>query len=275
MLLRKTKLVIIMLALSFAAAVSLPMPAANAAPFEFTVTAKTAYDKMIAAAPAATATKLAKQYSDLQTSQKSDIEWDKKINDLHYRNEENMLAARAKVKEIDVAKHAKLSEAIVQARKKYEPLFNMHETLKKQLAMAKSAKNKMMVSILQPQVDTAKTAVTIAKEDIKQKESALKKAKAETVATKKQINATLSSADTLKIKIKAAKGTISSLKKSFSTEGTLLNQAVRKGDAAASSTSFTRMLSWQQQIIEQKQNIYSYEQQINAVIAKANGQIPK
>lgn len=272
----KLKLVLIALAMLMPfVAIAAPLPSANAAAFEFSATAKAAFDKMVAAAPSKDGASLKKQYSDLQSAQKRDIEWDRKVNDLHYRNEELLAAVRSRIKEIGAQKQAILSADVEKTRDKYKPLFALYDSLKQQLALAKSLKDKTMAAILQPQVDTAKAAAAAARSDIKAKEEALKKAKGEATATKNKLNGMLAVInDSLKIKIRSSKGTISSLKKSFATEAKLLNQAVRKGDAAATSASFTRMLDWQNQINEQKQFIYNYETQIGNVISKTSAQIP-
>ncbi|MUT64782.1 hypothetical protein [Paenibacillus sp. NEAU-GSW1] len=270
----KLKLILIALALLLPfAAIAVPASPVHAAAFEFSAAGKAAFDKMADAAK--DGTQLKKQYSDLQSAQKRELDWDRKINELHYRNEEALAAARSRIKQIGAKKQADLAAEVEKTRSKYEPLFELYDSLKQQLALAKSLNSKTMTAILQPQVDTAKTAIAMAREDIKAKENALKKAKDEANAAKKKLNGMLAPInDSLKIKIRSSKGTISSLKKSFATEGKILNQSVRRGDAAASSASFIRMLDWQQQINEQKQSIYKYETQIGSIISNASAQIP-
>ncbi|CAM4378214.1 hypothetical protein L1N85_24990 [Paenibacillus alkaliterrae] len=247
--------------------------AASAASFEFTVTAKTAFDKMKAAANQATASKLTTQYAELQAVQKKAIEWDTKIDELHYRNEEAILGTRQRIKEIDAAKLSRLESDVVQAKKKYEPLFDLYDSLRQQLSLAKSYKNKWLVSVLNPQVETAKAAVQLAKLDIRGKEAALKTAKAAAAKAMKKLRDQLTGIDKIKIKIKAAKSSISSTNKHFRTETSILNQVVRKGNSTAALSSFARLLSFMKQINEQKQKMYAYEQQIMDVIAKVDAQL--
>lgn len=251
----------------------LPPVTAAAASFEFTVTAKTAFDKMLTASDKATASKLTKQFADLQALQKQDTEWDTKINNLHYRNDEAILLTRARIKEIDAAKLAKLDAEVKKAKDKYQPLFDLYDSLNQQLKVAKSFKNKTLVSLLQPQVETTKAVVQLAKQDIRNKEAALKSAKTAATASMKKIKEILATIDSVKVKIKAAKSTVSSTNKQFKTEGTILNQVVRKGDTTAALSSFTRLIAFMRQIIEQKQKTYSCEQQISAIIAKADTQM--
>ncbi|WP_139991304.1 hypothetical protein [Paenibacillus paridis] len=244
-----------------------------ASSFEFSATAKTAFDKMKGAADKSTAAKLTSHYADLQAVQKHTIEWDTKIDKLHYQNEEAVLATRKRIKEVDADKLQKLEAAVVQAKKKYEPLFTLYDSLNQQLSIAKSYKNKTLANSLKPQVETTKAAVQIAKLDIRSKEAALKTAKANTAKTIKKLRDTLSEIDPIKIKIKAAKSSISSMKKQFTTETSLLNQAVKKGDSSASLSSLARMLASVKQINEHKQKTLTYEQQTSAIIAKVDAQL--
>ncbi|MBD2871337.1 hypothetical protein [Paenibacillus arenilitoris] len=264
------KLTLSMLVLLF---LLLAPAAATAASFEFTVTAKAAFDKMKAAADKTTSAKLASQYAQLQAVQKQEIEWEAKINTLHYRNEEAVLGTRNRIKAIDAAKIAKLEADVVQTKKKYEPLFDLYDSLKQQLSLAKSLKDKWLVGVLNPQVETAKAAAALAKADIRGKEAALKAAKADAAKAMKKIKDVLAGIDAVKIKIKASKSSVSSLKKQFKTETTILNQVVRKGDPTASVSSFTRLLAYMKQINEHRQKHYAYEQQISAIIAKADAQL--
>ncbi|MFF2482262.1 hypothetical protein [Paenibacillus sp. NPDC058071] len=268
----RKKLVLPLVAL-LCAAVLFAAPV-SAAAFEFTVTARTAFDKMTGDAGQASGDKLKKQYAELQALQKQDLDWDTKVNGLHYRNEESLIAVKKSAKEIDAAKVARLETELTAARKKYEPVFKLYDSLKQQHTAAKKLKSKTAVAYLEPQLDAAKFGVTLAKEDLKKKEAALKAAKTAATAARKKVADTLSGADSLNVKIKAAKSTISTTKKHFATEGAVLNQAVRKADVTASSGSFIRMISYQKQIIEQKQKIHVYETQIEAVIAKAKALIP-
>lgn len=245
----------------------------SAASFEFSATAKTAFDKMKGAADKTTAAKLTSQYAELQSVQKLTLDWDSRIDKLHYQNEEAVLTTRKRIKEIDADKLLQLESAVAQAKKKYEPLFRLYDSLNQQLSIAKSFKDKFATSLLKPQVETTKAAVQLAKLDIRSKEAALKEAKANTAKSIKKLRDQLGGIDSIKVKIKASKSSVSTTKKYFTTETSLLNQAVKKGDAAASSGSLARMLAYIKLINEQKQKTYAYEQQISSTIAKVDAQI--
>jgi len=247
-------------------------PAAYAAVFELPVTIKAAFDKMAAAADQTTSSKLKTGYSSLIAVQKQDIEWDDKINALHYSNEEKLITVKQRMKSIDAAKIAKLEEEVKKTEEKYKPLFALHDSLTKQLSRAKSAKNKTLTAMLQSQTDASKLAVKIAKDNIKSKKDALKDAKTAASIKSKAIKATLTEVDKLKVKIKAAKSSVSSIKKQFTAETNTLKTAVRNSDSSSSLKSLNRLSGYMTQIIEQKKKIHGYETEISAIIAKANKQ---
>lgn len=247
--------------------------ATAAASFEFSATAKTAFDKMKEAADKETAAKLTSQYAELQTLQKQTVEWDARIEKLHYQNEEAVLSTRTRIKELDAEKLRELEAAVAQAKKKYEPLFNLYDSLNQQLRIANSFRNKLMIRVLKPQVETAKAAVRLAKLDIRGKEAALKTAKANTAKTIKKLRELLSDIDPVKVKIKASKSSISLTKKQFTTEASILNRVVKKGNTTATLSSFTRMLAYMKQINGHKQKIYDYEQQTVSIIAEVDAQL--
>ncbi len=245
---------------------------AAAASFQFSVTVKTAFDKMTAAADKALAAKLTEQYGELQRAQKLTIEWEAKADKLHYRNEEAELAAKERIKQVGAAKLAKLEAEALHTKKKYEPLFALYDSLKQQHSLAKAAKNKWLAGTLAPQVETAKAAVKLAKLDIRAKEEALRAAKAHNAKTIKELRSMLAAAQPVSIKIKAAKSAVGSLNKQFSAEAAVLNLNVRKGEATASLSSLIRMNAYVKQINAHRASIYSLEQQIAGIIAKVNAQ---
>lgn len=266
------RIFLVMLSLVAFAALSLPAPA-FAAPFEFTAAAKTSFDKMVNTANTHTAALLKKQYTELQTLQQQDVGWDSKISSLHYINEENETALRKRIKDIDVGKIKALEETATKTKAKYKPLFDLYEVQKGKLSLAKAAKNKDLTAFVNTQVGITKAAVQSAKRDISSKAAAVKKAKSDASAKRKELRAMLSANDAAKTRIKAAKSAASSSKKLFTSETKKLLQAVRKSDSSAATTSFTRMLLYQRQIITQKSNMYSYEEQIASVIAKTEAKL--
>ncbi|MDQ6423336.1 hypothetical protein RB620_28295 [Paenibacillus sp. LHD-117] len=247
--------------------------AAFAAPFEFSVTAKAAFDRMIEASPASVAAGLKKQHAELQTLQQQDLGWDAEIASLRYQNEENEGKLQKRIREIDAAKITSLAEASAALKKQYEPLFELYDTQKTQLSLAKSFKNKELTAIMNMQVEATKAAVQAAKKKLAAKEAEIKQAKSAATAKMKQIRDMLGANDATVAKIKAAKSAAGTYKKLFATEAKVLGSAVRGGDATATAGSFTRMIDYQRQILIQKVNIHAYEGRIADTIAKAEAKM--
>lgn len=244
-----------------------------AAPFEFSATAKKAFDKIVDSANSSTATTLKKHYSELQTLQKQDISFDTKISALRYKNQENDTLLRKRIKEIDKSKIASLQGDVTKAKQKYKPLFDLYDTQRSQLNLAKAAKNKDLTAIVNAKVQVTKIAVQAAKKDISAKEAAVKKAKSDASAKTKAVRDILDANKVTQSRIKAAKSAASQTKKLFTTESKVLLQVVRGGDASGTSSSLSRMLVHQRQILINKTNIHYYETQIAAVIAKAEAKL--
>lgn len=247
--------------------------AAAAAPFEFTPTAKKAFDKMLAGATSSVSSSIKKQHAELQTLQKQDAEWDAKISTLHYNNEEREDKLRKSIREIDAAKIKALEAASAALKKQHEPLFKLYDSQKSQLSLAKSFKLKELASYLNMQVEITKAAVQAAKKKQSDKTAEIKKAKADANAKMKAIRDLLGTNATNETRIKAAKATAGTYKSLFATESKVLGGAVRGGDTTGTSSSFTRMIAYQRQIIVQKVNIHTYEGRIAARIAQAEAKL--
>lgn len=243
--------------------------AAAAASFEFTPTAKKAFDKMLAGATASVSASLKKQHAELQTLQRQDAEWDGKINALRYQNEEKENKLRKAIREIDAAKIKALESASAALKKQHEPLLKLYDSQKTQLALARSFKNKELTSFLNMQVEITKAAVQAAKKKQSAKDAELKKAKADANAKMKLIRDMLEANEATETRIKAAKASAGTYKSLFATESKVLGSAVRSGDTTATTASFIRMIAYQRQIIAQKASMHAYEGRIAATIAQA------
>ncbi|WP_338554160.1 hypothetical protein [Paenibacillus sp. KS-LC4] len=242
--------------------------AASLLPFSPTV--QTAFDKLTASADSASASQLKKQYDSLLSAQQQEDTWEGKITAIHYRNEEALAAIRQRIKQLNEEKLAQLAADVKQTKERYQPLFDLYASLRKQQEAAKLLQSKELNAVLKAQLAQTKQAVQLAKLDIKNKTEAYSKLKAATVLKAKQTRAMLETASSQRIKIRSAKSSISSSRKLITAEGKLLTQSVKKGDAAAASRSFAKLLTLQQGILDKKQTIYSSEEQIAAIITKGN-----
>lgn len=259
--------------LSAFAAVWIGASAAIAAPFEFSPTAKNAFDKMAASTDESTAKKLNKAYTELKSLQKQELDLDAATNTLRYANEEAELAVRKRIKEIGQREIKAAEAALNAAKKQHQPLFDLYEAQKKQLSAAKKLKNKSLTEYWNWQVDLTKMAVQLAKDDIRRKETALKNVKAKATADMKKIRDILAANDATKVKLKSARSAVSTTRKLFTAESKVLLQAVRKGEPFAALSSFNGMLVYQKQILKDKSSMLALEQKIKNVIGQAESAI--
>jgi hypothetical protein len=248
--------------------------AAAAAALELTPTAKTAYDKMLAAADPALNRVISGLYSEHLELQKQAADRENRIKSLHTGNEETLAVLRKQIKQIDADKLKQLDMQVKQARERYKPLFALYTSLNQQIAAAKPLKNKELNALLRMQADSIKDAVQLARADIRIKEAALKTAKESAASTIKRIRGTLDEIDPVKVRIKAEKSSVSRVQKSISPVWKGFTQAVKKGDAKGTQNMLETVVALSRQIIVVKQRIHTLEFKISEIINKAKAQIP-
>lgn len=245
-----------------------------AATVEWTATVKSDFDKTAAAADSRLRGELNSRYGSLQSLQQQDTDWDAKIKAIHYKNEEEETVLRKQIKELDAAKIGKLQSEVDAAKAKYKPLFEQYTALNKSIEAAKQFKNKDLNAFLRLQANAMKAAVALARQDIKAKEAALKKAKDSRNQTVQKVRSTLSEADPLEVKIKAGKSAVSATTKPISTEWKNFKTYIKAKDARNASSSLSTLVSLSKQIVDHKQQVYNLEQKISGIIAKARSQLP-
>ncbi|WP_438348027.1 hypothetical protein ACP8HI_20595 [Paenibacillus sp. FA6] len=245
-----------------------------AAPFELTASAKTNFDKMTSSTNSTTATMMNNRYSNVLKLQQQGQDWDNKIKDLHYVNEEALILLKKKIQLIDSNKLTTLQTQLTQTRDRYKPLFSMQESLNLQKAAAKKLNNKDFYKLLLSQSESMKIAVQLARSDIRTKESLLTKAKTNTATTKKKLRGVLDGIAPLKVQIKAAKNAASTSQKKFTTETATFKQSIKNGSVNPTLKSLEALNTHAQKVIEHKQKVLSLEQQISETIKKVKTQVP-
>lgn len=263
-------LFVFVLALLLAAIVPV---AAWAATYELSPTMKTAFDKM-AADDGKLRGKLTEQYSEIIALQQKDVDAEAAIKSLHYRNEEAETIIRKQIKSIDADKLDKLKKDVEQTKARYKPLLDAYTAVNKQVAAARSLKNKDLSAIFRMQAESMKIAVQLAKQDMKGKEAALKKAKDAASSAQKKISALLEDIRPHETKIKAEKSAASNVKKSVASGWKSFTPLVKAGSAKPASDSLANLVSQFRQIVSHKQNILNLERKIESILMKAKAQLP-
>ncbi|OAB44068.1 hypothetical protein [Paenibacillus antarcticus] len=244
-----------------------------AASFELSTSARTAFDKMAASANSSSANLMNNQYANILKLQQQDQEWDNKIKDLHYLNEETLIVVKKKIQLVDSDKLTNLQAKLTQARERYKPLFSMYESLNQQKAVAKKLNHKEIYNLLLSQTESMKIAVQLARTDIRNKESSYTTAKSKTAATKKLLRATLDGIAPLKVQIKVSKNAASMTQKKFITETLTLKQSIKNGNISTTLRSLDALVTHAKKVIEHKEKTYLLEQKISEIERKVQLQL--
>ncbi|MGG3307561.1 hypothetical protein ABER23_09055 [Paenibacillus lautus] len=251
----------------------IPMPLANAAAIEFTDAVQAQLNATADRAGGTVRTKLINQYDNFKSERKQAMDWDDRISSLRYANESKTSETRKRISEIDKDKIRKLEDQLQAAKTKYQPLFNTYTALNKQIAVAKKLKDKTVSKMLQSQAGGMKILVTLGREDIRNKQAALTAAKKEKTSKAAKARSILSEIDSYKNKIKGDKSAISTPNKLMTTEWKNFKAAVKANESARTSDTLSRLLTLSGQILMKKKSIYSHEQKIESIIARANAQL--
>ncbi|CAI6070436.1 hypothetical protein [Cohnella sp. JJ-181] len=242
----------------------------EAASFTFTAAAKTAYDKMNAAAEPTLRTKIQSQYAELSVLEAKGDQTESATTALHDRNELQLKTAKLRIKEIDAADIAKLDAQVKAAQTKYKPLFDSYTALNKRMEAVRKLKNKDLNAMLKLQADILKVTVQLARDDIRAKQDKLKLAKTAAAAKAKRAKEPLEAIDALKTRIQAEKRAASAAKQAGKALWSSFNASAKKNAARDASGDLANLLKLAGQINTAKQNQLSLEQKISDSIARAS-----
>jgi hypothetical protein len=231
----------------------------TAASVDLDLPIQTALDKIKATADTAVKIKINTLYTELINSQEQAKSSEIKYSDIHYKNDEALSLLLQQIKEVDSTIVANLEADLEKAKDRYRPFLNVSTPL---------------TTMFGKKVKLVTTAAQLARIDIQNKQNALKKAKDNKANTVRKIRATLAEIDPLKVQIKSAKSNTSLQKTSMTTAGKSFNQAVKKTDVKSAMDWLTAISSLSRQIVEQKQDMYTIEQKISAILVRAKAQVP-
>lgn len=244
--------------------------AAEAAAIEFTDSITGQLHKTAESAGVAAGNRINKQYDDFMSTQKQTLELDNKISGLHYDNELRITETRKTMKEIGTAQIRTLEESVTSAKRKYQPLFDSYTSLNRRITLARKLKDKNLNKLLQTQADIMKTAVSLARQDIRLKQNALSAAKKDKTTKTAKVRSVLNEINLQKTKIRAERSKISTTNKLLSTEWKNFKSAIKKRDADRTLDILGRLQVLSGQILTGKNNIYRQELKISGIIQKAN-----
>ncbi|GGG05860.1 hypothetical protein GCM10010916_23600 [Paenibacillus abyssi] len=233
---------------------------------ELSATAKKALDATAHRAGPSTANRINTLYNDFLASQKQEQNWDSRIKTLSSANTKAEAALRRDIRNVDAAKLQRLQLQLTQTKERYKPLLDQYTALNKQIKVARKLKNKDLNALLAMQADMMKTAVQIARQDIRTKEAALRAAKTEANKKIKAMREELNGIRPLDQQIKTLKQAASAANKQIPPSWKSLNQQARKDDASGAVASLSTLLTLSRQIVGHKQEIHKLEGRIADLI---------
>jgi len=268
----RQKIIAICTALTLLTAVMAPV-AADAASYTISVSTQSALNKTSAAADKTQSARIASLQGELTTLLQSEDQWNARILSLHTKNEETLPGLRKQIQQIGLAERSRLEQLVTQTKAKYQPLFRTYTTLNDRIQAAKALKNKELNALLRIQADSMKTAVQLARAEIRTKEEALRAWKSKTAETVKKARNTLKDMVPIKVQIRAEKSVLSSLKKQIPTASRNLTDAVKATDAKRTIDALSSLSTIIRDITAHQQKIHTHEQKISDVLSRAKSQI--
>ncbi|CAM4403105.1 hypothetical protein [Paenibacillus tarimensis] len=252
----------------------IPLPA-GAAPIELTASVRASLNKTMETSGPELAASLSKTYEQLGASIKAERSVDQTVKSLQYSSEGALLEVRKQIQQVGAARIDFLKKELEQTKQQYKPLLALSQSLSKQAAAAKSFGQKELAAALRSQASQIKPAVQLAKQDIKNREAKLKAARAEAAERKKRLRGMLAGIDTVKVKRKAERSTISSLSKSLAAEWSSAKQALRKRDGVNAHKSLSKALALSGQVNTRKQTLLTLEQSIADIIRLTRAELAR
>lgn len=225
---------------------------------QLTDSLKLSVEKAAALADTPLKSRIISSFSELSSLLAQESALDGTIKNVHYGNEEAVIAVRKQITVIDADKVAQLETKLQMTKDKYKPMFVLYSS----------------VSGTKAATAEIRLAVQLAREDIKLKEKQLKAAKDEKAKKIKDIRVILSGIDSVKVQIKSAKSAADIPQKRYSAEWSDFKQLLKKKDAKRTADSLSALVSLTRQVIDQKKGIHTLETKISGIIAKAKAQIP-
>lgn len=194
---------------------------------------------------------------------------------LRKRNDEDLKAINAAVKNIDKGKIDQLKAAADQAVAKHTPLLNEYTNLGKQITAAKKNKDKKTADLLELKRGKLKPAQEAARLEIKNKKAALTAAKQAAAAKAKLVKDALAPVTVSRKQITEENKLIAAANKKRSAADKLYKAAVKQGNAITAATQIALIYNELGKIHASQQKIRNWEKQVTAALNTARAKLPK
>ncbi|ANE45287.1 hypothetical protein SY83_01895 [Paenibacillus swuensis] len=248
---------------------------ANAAAMDLPESTAANLNKLMNAGEAVNAEKLKSAHAEYSMFRQQEIELGRLIAHHHKTNEEALILLRKQIRQIDAMKLAAMQAELTDTKERSKPLYALSESLYKQLKQAKLTKNKALVSQLEDNILRIKPAILLTRQDVKNKETFLKEAKASAYKKIKDLRAMADETTVTYAQLKMDKSVVSSTLKLFSPQMKYLGKTAKAGDSAAALHALRTLTDYVRIVVEKQQRMYTLEQKIGTIISNAQVQLSR
>lgn len=211
-------------------------------------------------------------YTSLQDTLKNDS---LKIQKLRKVNNDDLKSINLLILSIDEPLLTRLRAEAAAIQNKHAPLLKQYSELGKQSTAAKKAKDLKTATILDLKRNKLKSAVMLARAEVKTKTDALAAARKLTATKTKPAKDALVIVTTLKKQIAVENKNVSAAQKVRSEADKQYKIAVKQGDAISAATEMRISYEQMLQIHAMQQTLYSWEQKISVALRTAESKLPK
>jgi chromosome segregation ATPase len=148
-----------------------------------------------------------------------------------------------------------------------QSLLDQFKSLEKQYKQARAAKDEKGSVTLRIQINTLKSQVKAVQDQIKANNNDIKATKQKVEAARNQLKILLDPIKAIGLQMKQQWSDIKGLEQQKEDSWKSFNKAVNSGDANSAFTALTQIVTLKKQIMDDKQKVYSEEQQITIIIS--------
>lgn len=196
------------------------------------------------------------------------------ISALRKKNNNALSALNAKIKTIDQAAVARLTQETEALQRKHAPLLEQYASLSKQVTAAKKRKDKKSADLLELKRNRLKPSATAAAAEIKAKKESLAAAKKSKAAKAKVVKDALAPVQTLKKQITAENKSVAAARKHLSAADKRYKASVKRGDAIVAALELKTVYDQTKAIHNSLTKVHEWERKIAQYITQAAAKLP-
>jgi hypothetical protein len=268
-----TRLIAFIILLIFS--LSLNVPLGLAVDYELTTNGKKTLDEIIKSASPAIAERMRSQYDEFLATQRTQERTVTENKQSRVKNAENEAKLRQDIRNVDQAVIQKYEQQVQQAKSRYHPIFDQYSQLNQQLALARKLKDKELTAMLRSQADIMKITVQIARQDLRNKQDDLSKARSNRTSKIKKLRNSLERIDTWENKMKIERHTMSQVKQRQAFSWKNFQEQIKNKNTAEASTTLSSLNLVAKQLLEHHREVGRLESRIAQHLVEVRKQLTK